>query len=582
MNMRTLIFINIILFSFFTWANNEGLVVNSVNLVKPWVKNSKQEVKIVVSMPEGFHAYSDQFKILEVEPKNFKVEKLVVNQEVEFYDKYTQKARLGFFEKGSVSVTVTAPDIIEEKMARVKFKLRYQICSESVCFLPQNVSIEVKASKEVTTTGETITAPIEKTFSLFKSFDELIRSSLLLAFLSVFVAGILTSFTPCIFPMLPITISILGYHADKNSRFKNFSRSLAYVLGIALTYSTLGVIAALTGSLFGSMLTNKYVLVGLVLLFFAMALSMWGAYEIQAPAFIRNRLGTGKSHGLGGAFIMGLVAGVVASPCVGPVLVSILTYVSTTKNAVLGFSLLFTFAMGLGLIFIIIGLFSSALKLLPKSGIWMEAIKFVLGAGMWGAALYYSQFIFDTRWWVALIAVSFAGLSIWKGAFYFKNKQYILRSFLLAVFVFSSAVFIVSIFKPEYIHSNLYKDVPSAKNSSTLNWAAYSEEALIQAQKEQKPILLDFFAEWCGACHELAAKTFSTEEFHELSKQFLLVKFDATEDNEQIRAVLKKYDVKGLPTVIFINRNGDVRKDLTFTQFLTMDELRPKMQEAVK
>jgi thioredoxin:protein disulfide reductase len=140
----------------------------------------------------------------------------------------------------------------------------------------------------------------------------------------------------------------------------------------------------------------------------------------------------------------------------------------------------------------------------------------------------------------------------------------------------------VSIFKPEYIHSNLYKDVPSAKNSSTLNWAAYSEEALIQAQKEQKPILLDFFAEWCGACHELAAKTFSTEEFHELSKQFLLVKFDATEDNEQIRAVLKKYDVKGLPTVIFINRNGDVRKDLTFTQFLTMDELRPKMQEAVK
>lgn len=580
--MRTMIFINIILFSLFTLANSEGLVVNSVSLVKPWIEKTKQEVKIEVSMPEGFHAYSDQFKILDVEPNNFKVENLVVNQEVEFYDKYTQKARLGFFEKGSVNVSVVAPDVIEEKMASVKFKLRYQICSESVCFLPQNISIEVKASEDVTTTGETITAPIEKTFSLFKSFDELIRSSLLLAFLSVFVAGILTSFTPCIFPMLPITISILGYHADKNSRFKNFSRSLAYVLGIALTYSTLGVIAALTGSLFGSMLTNKYVLVGLVILFFAMALSMWGAYEIQAPAFIRNRLGTGKSQGLGGAFLMGLVAGVVASPCVGPVLVSILTYVSTTKNAVLGFSLLFTFAMGLGLIFIVIGLFSSALKLLPKSGIWMETIKFVLGAGMWGAALYYSQFIFGDRWWVALTAISFVGLSIWKGAFNFKNKKFVLRSFLLAIFVFSSAVFVVSVFKPEYIHTNLYKDVPSVKGSSALNWAVYSEDVLLQAQKEQKPIMLDFFAEWCGACHELAAKTFSTEEFHELSKQFLLVKFDATEDNEQIRAVLKKYDVKGLPTVVFINRNGDVRKDLTFTQFLTMDELRPKMQEAVK
>lgn len=580
--MRTMIFINIILFSVFAFANGEGLVINSVGLVKPWVSKAKQDVKIEVSMPSGFHAYSDQFKILDIEAKNFKVENLIVNQEVEFYDKYTQKARLGFFEKGSVSVSVVAPDLIEEEMASVKFKLRYQICSESVCFLPQNISVEVKASEDVATTGETITAPIEKTFSLFKSFDELIRSSLLLAFLSVFVAGILTSFTPCIFPMLPITISILGYHADKNSRFKNFSRALAYVLGIALTYSTLGVIAAMTGSLFGSMLTNKFVLAGLVLLFFAMALSMWGAYEIQAPAFIRNRLGTGKSQGLGGAFLMGLVAGVVASPCVGPVLVSILTYVSTTKNAVLGFTLLFTFAMGLGLIFIVIGLFSSALKLLPKSGIWMETIKFVLGAGMWGAALYYSQFIFGDRWWVALVAVSFVGLSIWKGAFNFNNKKYVLRSFLLAIFVFSTAVLVVSVFKPEYIHANLYKDVPSVKSQSALNWAAYSEDVLLQAQKEQKPIMLDFFAEWCGACHELAEKTFSTEEFHELSKQFLLVKFDATEDNEQIRAVLKKYDVKGLPTVVFINRNGDVRKDLTFTQFLTMDELRPKMQEAVK
>jgi thioredoxin:protein disulfide reductase len=582
MNMRSLIFINIILFSLFAFAEGEGLVVNSVSLVKPWISQAKQDVKIEVSMPAGFHAYSDQFRILDVEAKNFKVENLVVNQEIEFYDKYTKKTRLGFYEKGSVNVSVVAPDVVEDKMASVKFKLRYQICSESVCFLPQNVAIEVKASENVTTTGETITAPIEKTFSIFKSFDELIRSSLWLAFLSVFVAGILTSFTPCIFPMLPITISILGYHADKNSRFKNFSRALAYVLGIALTYSTLGVVAAMTGSLFGSMLTNKYVLAGLVVLFFAMALSMWGAYEIQAPAFIRNRLGTGKSKGLGGAFVMGLVAGIVASPCVGPVLVSILTYVSTTKDIVLGFSLLFTFAMGLGLIFIIIGLFSSALKLLPKSGIWMETIKFVLGAGMWGAALYYSQFIFSDRWWVALIALSFLGLSVWKGAFNFNNKKYVLRSFLLAIFVFSSAVFVVSVFKPEYIHTNLYKDVPNIKTSSSLNWAVYSEELLLEAQKQQKPIMLDFYAEWCGACHELAAKTFSTEEFHELSKQFLLVKFDATEDNEQIRAVLKKYDVKGLPTVIFINRNGDVRKDLTFTQFLTMDELRPKLQEAVK
>jgi thiol:disulfide interchange protein DsbD len=583
--MRIVFYLYFLLFASFSlsaFAQDEDLVIESVSKVRPWTPQLNQEVKIQVSMPKGFHAYSDQFKILNILPQNFKGGSISASPEIEFYDKYTNKNRRGVYEKGSISIVLEAPEKIENPLQIVTFDLRYQICSDHVCYLPKTVPIHVDASAKVTTGAEKLTAPIKQTFSIFKSIDELLRSNMILAFLSVFIAGILTSFTPCIFPMLPITISILGYHADKHSRFKNFSRSLAYVLGIALTYSTLGVIAAMTGSLFGSMLTNKYVLAGLVILFFAMALSMWGAYEIQSPAFIRNKLGTGKSHGLGGAFVMGLVAGIVASPCVGPVLVSILTYVSTTKNILLGFSLLFTFAFGLGLLFIIIGLFSSALKLLPKSGVWMDGIKFILGAGMWGAALYYSQFILPNKWWIILISVSFIGLSIWKGAFNFNSKRYILRSFLLANFIFSSLILIVSLVKPEYIFNNLYREIPSVKSGADLNWAIYSDEVLIQAQKESKPVMLDFYAEWCAACHELAEKTFSTNEFKDLSKQFLLVKFDATEDNEQIRAVLQKYDVKGLPTVIFINRNGDVLTDLTFTQFLTMDELRPKMQEAVK
>jgi thiol:disulfide interchange protein DsbD len=423
--------------------------------------------------------------------------------------------------------------------------------------------------------------PVEKSFSFFTSLDELLKSSLLLSFLSVFIAGILTSFTPCIFPMLPITISILGYHADKNSRFKNFSRSLAYVLGIALTYSTLGVVAALTGSLFGSMLTNKYVLALLVMLFLSMALSMWGVFEIQAPAFIRNRFGVGKSHSLLGAFVMGLVAGIVASPCVGPVLVSILTYVSTTKNAVLGFSLLFTFALGLGLIFIVIGLFSSALKLLPKSGAWMNRIKFVLGAGMWGAALYYTQFLIPQRAWIFAVAASFIGFAVWKGAFNFKARRFVQQSILLAVFIFSSAVAVTIVFTPQYLTTSLYKVDYQNKESENI-WLPYSEDVLMQAQKEGRPVLIDFYADWCGACHELDDKTYATDEFKQISKLFTLVKFNATEDNEDIQRVLKKYDVKGLPTVLFINRNGNLLKELAFTQFLTMNELKPKMEEALK
>lgn len=548
-----------------------------------WHPGETKKVKIEVNMPAKFHAYSDQFKIVDVQPETFKVGQIKVSPEIDFFDKFTKKNRKGLLEKGTISVLIEAPSadkLISDGVQQVTFKLRHQMCSETVCYLPQKalviVNTPVPDAKQIK-----VTAPIKESFSLLKSFEETLQTSLWLSFLSVFIAGILTSFTPCIFPMLPITISILGYHADKKSRLHNFSRALSYVLGIAITYSTLGVIAALTGSLFGSALTNKYVVTGFVVLFFTMALSMWGAFELQSPAFIRNRFGTGKSQGFFGAFIMGLVAGVVASPCVGPVLVSILSYVSTTKDVVLGFGLLFTFALGLGLIFIVIGIFSSALKLLPKSGRWMDFIKFVLGAGMWGAALYYAQFLMNDRWWTALIALSFVALAVWKGAFSFHKKNYIRQSFLLALFIFSVTVLILSVFKPQYLSSAFHINAEQ-KPVGTQSWAAYSDEAIAAGQADNMPVMLDFFAEWCGACHELEDKTFSTPEFKELAKGFKLVRFDATEDTEQIQQVLKKYNVKGLPTVIFINRNGVLLKELTFTQFLEISELKPKMQEALK
>lgn len=568
-----------------TGLGEEMTISSMLYTSSAWQPGETKEVKIEVSMPANFHAYSDQFKAVEVFPENFKVGQIKVSPEIDFYDKFSKKNRKGLLEKGTISVLIEAPEkLTADGAQQVSFKLRHQMCSETVCFLPQKKLVIVNTPTADTTQNK-LTAPIKGSFSLLKSFEETLQTSLWLSFLSVFIAGILTSFTPCIFPMLPITISILGYHADKKSRLHNFSRAVSYVLGIAITYSTLGVIAALTGSLFGSALSNKYVLTSFVVLFFAMALSMWGAFELQSPAFIRNRFGTGKSQGFFGAFVMGLVAGVVASPCVGPVLVSILSYVSTTKDVLLGFGLLFTFALGLGLIFIIIGIFSSALKLLPKSGRWMDFIKFILGSGMWGAALYYAQFLMSDRWWTALIAASFVGLAIWKGAFSFHKKNHLRQSFLLALFIFSITVLILSVFKPQYL-SGAFQLTPTAQttqaNSDDLNWAVYSDEAIAAGQAENKPVMLDFFAEWCGACHELEDKTFSTPEFKELAKGFKLVRFDATEDTEEIQQVLKKYNVKGLPTVVFINRNGVLLKDLTFTQFLEISELKPKMQEALK
>lgn len=562
-----------------TLVRAADLSVTAISLVKPWQPNATQALKLEVLLPKKFHAYTDQFKILNIRPEGFKIGELKANPDIQFYDKFSKKNRKGLFEKGVLELLIEAPEKIIDPTQKVTFDLRHQICSESVCYLPKNTRIEVSTAS-ISTPGDALVAPVKESFSLLKSFEKTLQTSLLLSFLSVFLAGILTSFTPCIFPMLPITISILGYHADHKNRLHNFSRALAYVLGIAITYSSLGVVAALTGSLFGSAFTNKYVVSAMVVLFSAMALSMWGVFEIQSPAFIRNRLGTGKSRGLSGAFFMGMVAGIVASPCVGPVLVSILSYVSTTKDVVLGFSLLFTFAMGLGLIFIVIGVFSSALKMLPKSGKWMEFIKFVLGAGMWGAALYYVQFVVNERWWIAMIAASFVAFTVWKGAFRIR-KNLLLQSILLVTFIFSASVLLLSIFKPQTLENAFHRHVNETP-AANANWAVYSDEALIEAQKLNLPVMIDFHAEWCAACHELDEKTFSTDEFKALAQGFRLLKFDATEDNEQISQVLRKYQVKGLPTVLFINRNGVLLKELTFTQFLEMNELKSKMQEALK
>ncbi|MEQ1723086.1 MAG: cytochrome c biogenesis protein CcdA [Pseudobdellovibrio sp.] len=579
MRLATYLILSLLLFNS---AFAEELKVESVSQVQEWQAGITQTVNIDVRLPRNFHAYADQFKILKIKPDGFTAGHIKLKPEIDFFDKFSKKNRKGILEQGRISILIEAPDKLANSKESVTFVLRHQICSESVCFLPRSISITVNVAGVAPAATNLLTEPVKESFSLLKSFEKTLQTSLLLSFLSVFIAGILTSFTPCIFPMLPITISILGYHADRKNRLHNFSRALAYVFGIGITYASLGVIAALTGSLFGSALSNKYVIFGFVALFFTMALSMWGAFELQSPAFIRNRFGTGKSQGLFGAFVMGLVAGVVASPCVGPVLVSILSYVSTTKDVVLGFSLLFTFAMGLGLIFIIIGVFSSALKLLPKSGRWMDFIKFILGAGMWCAALYYAQFLMSDRWWTALIALSFVGFALWKGAFSFHKKNYIRQSFLLAVFIFSTTVLLLSAFKPLYLSGAFHLNTEETKAPESSNWVAYSEAAIAAAQAENKPVMLDFFAEWCGACHELEEKTFQTQEFKDLAQNFKLVRFDATEDNEQIAQVLKKYNVKGLPTVIFINRNGVLLKELTFTQFLEISELKPKMQEALK
>lgn len=494
------------------------------------------EVAVQVHLPKGFHLYADQLKLKNINPSNYQIGQIKISPQTEFYDKHTQTNRSGFSDTGKILFQIESPENISVDTQNVQFDLRYQVCTEQVCYLPktENFNLKLVYKKSVAAATEKKSAAVvtENKLDLFSNLEAEFSKNIYWSFLLVFLAGILTSFTPCIFPMIPITMSVLGHDPEKNTRLENFLKSLLYVLGIAVTYSTLGVLAALTGTLFGNALSNKYVLSGIVLLFVVMAFGMWGFYDLQVPAFIRNKFGESrKSKGYLGIFVIGIFAGVVASPCVGPVLVSILSYVSTTKNALLGFGLLFTYALGLGLIFIVIGLFSHFLKLLPKSGAWMNSVKFVMGFLMICMAVYYFNFI-------------------------------------------------VPVFK--YLSFNKTGIENSEGKNTNVIWAPYSEKALETALKNNRPVMIDFFAEWCGACHELQDKTFSQAEFKQISEQFDLLTVDATDDKPEIQRILTKYDVKGLPTVVFVNKKGTVLNTLTFTQFLEWSELKPKMQKALE
>ena len=225
--------------------------------------------------------------------------------------------------------------------------------------------------------------------SLISNFDYYLQFSPFVALLLSYAAGVFTSFTPCVYPIIPITIGFIGARGT-GSRFKGFFLSLVYVLGLALVYAALGAFAALTGRLFGELSTHPlaYFIIANICIFFG--LSMFDVVIIQVPAFLRNRQASmGNTRGLASIFLLGAASGFVVAPCTAPVLGTLLAFVGSKQNVIWGIALLFSFAMGMGFFVILLGTFAGLLSSLPKSGPWMVRVKYGLGILMIGAGEYF-------------------------------------------------------------------------------------------------------------------------------------------------------------------------------------------------
>lgn len=558
---------------------------------------AQTQLEITMNLVEGYRAYLDKFKLVWDGPEDVKIGKLDIGPIFEFEDTFSGKMKKGVTKTSKLKTIIEFPSNMKTGKRKASFLLTYQACTDKHCLFPKKMA--VNAPIVITDADATAAATnndlenensggffssIGKAFRGELSFTEAVAEGVFFSFVFIFLAGILTSLTPCVYPMIPITLAVIGAKSKGQSKAKSLSMSIVYVLGIAFTFSSLGVVAALTGSLFGSALSSPLVVGVLAAIFVILGLSMYGLFELQAPAALRNMGSSKKETGYFGAFFAGLVSGIVAGPCVGPVLIGVLAYVGEKQDAVYGFSLLFTYALGMGMLFIVLGTSSSMLNKLPRAGGWMDGVKFLFGTTMIGMALYYVAPLANDRLFDALMAIALICISSAFGAFAAPESLNgfgrIKKGVLLTTFIIGVVFALQAVFGANFLSGGGGGPVAAIK-AEKLDWIPYSDEALAQAQEEGKPVIIDFFAEWCVACKELEMLTFPVPEVKELSKKFALLKFDATEDSEELVRLKKKYKILGLPTLLFIDADGEVKEDLTLTGFEEAEPFAERMRKTL-
>ena len=472
-------------------------------------------------------------------------------------------------------------------LSTLDFQLQYQACNDEQCLLPEtlafSIPIEVVGMAEtVQRINETVFANVEFAAPPGSTSDEgslaraLSGGRVWLAFLLVFAGGILTSLTPCVYPLIPITVSIFGAN-ESAGLFKSFLLSVVYVIGIVVTYSILGVAVASTGAVFGQIMANPWV-VGLIsLILVTLGLSMFGVFEIRLPYSVQNRLNTVGGAGFAGAFAMGTVAGVIAAPCTGPALAVVLTYIATTGSLFLGFWLMFTYALGMGLLFIGIGTFSGLLSALPRSGGWMYILENIFGIAIITMALYFLKDVFPVLQSFLQNSLPFFGIAgglvligLWLGKLTQRFSGIPARvkfqkacGLLLAVL--GAYMFVGGIQQPAGPH---------------LDWVYDEAEGFEIAKRDDKLVMLDFYASWCVACKELDHLTYADPAVAARLADYVNVKLDFTRTSETTKALTEKYQIPGLPVVIFTDADGVTLK--RFTGFVDAEEMLGILDEIEK
>ena len=521
-------------------------------------KSENQENVIVNwSIAEGYYLYQEKIsvKLNQEETSSFDVPTFSISPE-DYNDPYFGLMKI--FKKPVQAIfkashpPLKAEDVVE---------IAYQGCTSGFCYPPEVKEIKVAdlPIAQVANTEKTS----EKSTALSaqpKAEQDRLAESLFnskYAVFGFFLLGLGLAFTPCVLPMLPLLSAIVIGQNQRPNMWRAFALSFVYVQGMALTYTLLGLIVAAIGLPFQVALQHPYVMIGLSIIFVLLALSMFGVFTLQLPSSLQTKLSLlsqqQKAGAFGGVFLMGMIAGLVASPCTSAPLSGALLYVAQSGDLFTGAITLYLLALGMGVPLILITLFGN--KILPKSGMWMETVKKLFGFVMLALPVFLISRILPDEWTARLWAMLGTAFFIWFAFQMPKNGTgWVFRIFFLVAAMISV--------KPLQAWVWGENSVPSAVENKAVSHVEFkkvkSEAELQQALSENNKslVMLDLYADWCVACKEFEKETFSDPSVQKAFGDMLLLQVDMTKNSEENRALMTKYKVLGLPTILFFNRDG--------------------------
>ncbi len=430
-------------------------------------------------------------------------------------------------------------------------RIHYQACNDEQCLRPASVEYKTDLASPETADIEGATSRAGsgsdsgRTAEEWSVADVFASHGNVFGFLVVLLGGLALNLTPCVYPLIGVTVAYFGNEGGGPRRVVVLA--ILYVVGIALTFSVIGVAAALSGGLFGAALENAWVLAAIAAVLFALAASSFGLFVLQPPLWLMQRAGIARP-GYVGATVMGLGMGVVAAPCIGPIVLGLLLMVQRSGSALFGFALFFTLAVGLGLPCVALALAAGSIRRLPRSGEWLRWVEQLFGFILIGLALYFLDPVVPDRLMTRILPYYAVAAGIFLGFVSREGRNW------QPFFVIKSAIGVIA------SGALIYMLIPGRSTRPELTFQPFSPAALEAAKARGEPVVLDFSADWCVPCREMEHTTFVDPDVVREALGFVLMRANLTAENKQNQAIIRQFNVEGVPTTVFIDGTGKIRK----------------------